>query len=124
MVTDNKALKGNRFGFWHSLFLSDKGKFMAHHLNHMELGGQPQASSDHSDLAEDSFYSPYMDPYRLSGMSIRSGELLNNSKYASRTYDITFVRLTFAQRSILVPSTADFRSASGPFTFQSHSIYT
>ena len=34
-------------------FIGDTGKFMAHHLNRMEHGGRPEASSDHYGLVED-----------------------------------------------------------------------
>merc|ERR1719327_1572167 len=39
----------------------DNGKFMAHHLNHMEHGGRPEASSDHNDLAEEAPVMPTVD---------------------------------------------------------------
>merc|ERR1719331_1564208 len=34
-------------------FVGDHGKFMAHHLNHMERGGRSEASLDQDDPAED-----------------------------------------------------------------------
>ena len=36
--------------------IGHNGKFMAHHLKHMEHGGRPEASSDHNDLAEDNYF--------------------------------------------------------------------
>ena len=41
--------------------IGDNGKFMAHHLNHMEHGGRPEASSDHNDLAEEAPTAPTVD---------------------------------------------------------------
>merc|ERR1719353_378077 len=35
----------------------DNGKFMAHHLNHIEHGGRSEISSDHYGLADDAFVS-------------------------------------------------------------------
>ena len=36
--------------------IGDNGKFMAHHLKHMEHEGRPEASSDQNDLAEDNSF--------------------------------------------------------------------
>jgi len=43
--------------------LGDQGKFMAYHLNRMERGGRPEASSDHYGLVEDTS-APVGSPHR------------------------------------------------------------
>jgi len=48
----SKYMPLRRTGYSKS-FIGDNGKFMAHHLNHMQHRGGPEASLDHNDLAED-----------------------------------------------------------------------